>query len=56
MPTTRAFADALPYLLGRVGLALTDIDRYPPVTPGMDGEAVRRLLDDRTKYPSEDDA
>ncbi|MEU2855254.1 NAD/NADP octopine/nopaline dehydrogenase family protein [Streptomyces syringium] len=56
MPTTRAFADALPYLMDRIGLAITDIERYPPLARGMDGEAVRRLLDDRTKYLTKDDS
>ncbi|MEU2110108.1 NAD/NADP octopine/nopaline dehydrogenase family protein [Streptomyces sp. NPDC019507] len=54
MPVTSAFAGALPYLLDRIGLALTDIDRYPPPPPGVDGKAVRGLLDNGEKYPNED--
>ncbi|MEU8927785.1 NAD/NADP octopine/nopaline dehydrogenase family protein [Kitasatospora sp. NPDC048545] len=53
MPVTRAFADALPYLLDRVGLAIADIDLYPRLAPGMDGASVKRLLDDRAKHPAE---
>ncbi|MER6452723.1 NAD/NADP octopine/nopaline dehydrogenase family protein [Streptomyces sp900105245] len=54
MPVTKAFAGALPYLLDRIGLTPADIDRYPPLPAGMDGEAVRRLLDNRENFPNED--
>ncbi|WP_327328149.1 NAD/NADP octopine/nopaline dehydrogenase family protein [Streptomyces sp. NBC_01210] len=54
MPTTRALADALPYLLDRISLSLTDIGRYPPLSPGTDGTAVRRLLDYRTKQSTKE--
>lgn len=56
MPVTGAFADALPYLLDRIGLALADIDRYPSLNPEIDGEGVRRLLDERTKPRRKDDS
>ncbi|MFJ8928013.1 NAD/NADP octopine/nopaline dehydrogenase family protein [Streptomyces sp. NPDC102364] len=50
MPTTVAFADALPYLLGRIGLVITDIGLYPSLPRSVDGDAVRRLLDDGVKH------
>ncbi|MFD7168986.1 NAD/NADP octopine/nopaline dehydrogenase family protein [Streptomyces violascens] len=56
MPVTYAFASALPYLLDRVGLAITDIDLYPKLAPGMDGTVVKRLLDDRVKYRAKDNS
>ncbi|MFD4432632.1 NAD/NADP octopine/nopaline dehydrogenase family protein [Nocardia sp. NPDC058497] len=47
MPTTEAFAAALPYLLGRVGLTDVCIDRYLAPAEHLTGDDLRSLLDNR---------
>jgi opine dehydrogenase len=53
VPVTNSFAAALPYLLGRVGLKLQDIERYPWPDHCGSGRDVRALLDSHATNPQQ---